>query len=773
MVRKRGDVARVRELLELIRFHNDNYYNKDAPQISDVQYDTLFSELQELEAKRHDELRKAASPTQIVGGNPSSVFCKVRHAVPMLSLEKARTTGEMTRFFKRLGDGSGKGRWVAMPKLDGLAATLVYTASELKYGATRGDGKIGEDVTANLSKVKGVPLRLPAQWPSDLELRGEVIMTDTAFAKLNEAQRQRELKEFVNPRNAAAGALRQLQADKSRLASLDFFSYWALGKNGDIWPTATITLKMLSEKVQVAEPWQPLTGIKDFSAYLEEFQHKRQNLGFAVDGIVVRVDDNSTAYAMGANARAPRGAIAYKFAAIEAYTKVRSIDYQVGRSGVVTPVAKLDPVKVGGVTVSSVTLHNCRMLTELDLHMDDKIAVIRSGDVIPKVTEVLREARKPNAQRFQVPEDCPVCKSKLQSSLVNKICVSPSCSGKLLTRISHFVSRDAMDIEGLGAERLEALIRKGIIARSSDVFNLQAKQLASLKRMADKSAANVVAALDKARATTLAKVLYALGIPGLGKTGAAALATAFGSVGNLEGAKPETICFVKPVQLAIARKVVKHLEGKAGGELRRLRQYNVSWDEQDPKGMVATIVDVLVHIAYLAGMENDMLLFAPGWPKLSQAMLTVLQQADKAPVTIDDLANLNEAGYAALGATPQVAKAGMVTIGELLEHERFQIVITDLRERLSLRWGRASSKGGVLAGQTVVVTGSLAGMTRKEVQELIRSNGGKPSSAVTSKTSVIVIGEKAGKSKLAKAIVLEIKTVMAKEFLASLNQAGI
>ena len=531
--------ARVASLRKEIRRHNELYYAKDAPVISDAEYDRLFRELVDLEAD-HPELASPTSPTQRVGAAPLPEFAEVRHRVPMLSLGNAFGDDEVRAFDKRVREAldTESVSYTAEPKFDGLAVSLSYRDGVFVQGATRGDGMTGEDVTANLRTVRSIPLELPAAPETkELDVRGEVIIYKRDFEEMNRRQRETGEKEFVNPRNAAAGALRQLDSRITARRPLRFFAHGVGTVPGARWHAQSGMLDRLEE---IGFPVsKERKRVKDVDALLEYFHDigtRREKLPFAIDGVVYKVDRLDWQQRLGYVSRAPRFAIAHKFPAEEQATEVLGIDVQVGRTGTLTPVARLKPVFVGGATVTNATLHNEDELRRKDVWVGDTVLVRRAGDVIPEVVGVKdKGARKPE-NRFSMPEKCPVCGSpvvRIPGEAATRCTGGLYCSAQRKQALLHFASRHAMDIEGLGEKLVDQLVEKELVRSPADLYRLKAETLAGLERMADKSARNVIDAIQSSRKIDLARFLHALGIPGVGEEVAKILARHFGRLAAL------------------------------------------------------------------------------------------------------------------------------------------------------------------------------------------------------------------------------------------------
>ena len=532
--------SRVAELRRQIDAHNHSYYVLDTPTVSDAEYDRLFRELQALE-QRHPELLTADSPTQRVGGAPAGEFAAVRHRLPMQSLNNCFSEEELGEFDRRVREGLGREtiEYVAEPKLDGLAVSLIYENGRFVQGATRGDGETGEDITANLRTLRQLPLKLhgdsSARFPRLVEVRGEVYLPHKGFERMNAEAAQRGDKLYVNPRNAAAGSLRQLDPKMTAQRPLAIYAY-ALGYH-EGWTPPALHASVLQQLRQWGFPVSSLIEVVQGAAgcmdYYTRMQARRSTLPFDIDGVVYKLNDLAGREELGSVSRAPRWALAHKFPAEEAATQVENIEFQISRTGALNPVARLRPVFVGGANVSNATLHNMDEVARKDVRIGDTVIVRRAGDVIPEVKEVVLDKRPDDARFAVVPTHCPVCGGKVEREAddINPRCTNGlSCAAQLRGALQHFVSRRAMDIEGLGEKLLAQLVERGMVRTPAQIFALTAEQLADLERMGSKSAENVVAAIDKSRNSTLERFLYALGIPSVGETTARDLARHFGTL---------------------------------------------------------------------------------------------------------------------------------------------------------------------------------------------------------------------------------------------------
>ncbi|MCG6965294.1 MAG: NAD-dependent DNA ligase LigA [Chromatiaceae bacterium] len=591
MSRDKALSAQARQLREQIEHHNYQYYVLDQPEVPDSEYDRLFRALQALEAA-HPELITPDSPTQRVGGAALAAFDEVEHRVPMLSLGNALSPEEMAEFDRRVRERlklSGDVSYAAEPKLDGLAISLRYEQGLLVQAATRGDGSRGENVTQNARTIGSVPLRLVGSaWPPVLEVRGEVFMPKKGFERLNERQRARGDKTFANPRNAAAGSLRQLDPRITAERPLAMFCY-GLGEVQGHPMSGSHSGNMALLKgwgLPVSPELKRVTGLAACAAYFEEIGARRATLAYDIDGVVFKVDSTADQQALGFVSRAPRWAIAQKFPAQEALTLVEAIEFQVGRTGAVTPVARLKPVFVGGVTVSNATLHNMDEVQRKDVRVGDTVYVRRAGDVIPEVVRVLAERRPKGARPAKMPAHCPVCGSdieRIEGEAVARCSGGLYCAAQRREAVKHFASRRAMDIEGLGDKLIEQLIDQDLIKDPADLFDLSVETLAGLERMGEKSARNLVGALDQARQTTLARFLYALGIREVGEATAQALARQFGSLDAIRAAGEDALQQTPDVGPVVARHVHVFFRQRHNQDVvAKLRAAGVQWPEGEP-----------------------------------------------------------------------------------------------------------------------------------------------------------------------------------------------
>ena len=685
------DAARAALLRKWIAEHDHRYYVLDRPSISDAEYDALYAELVAIET-RHPELLSPESPTRRVGGAPLPEFTPVRHRLPMQSLRKASDAAELHEFDRRVRQTLSREPidYSAEPKLDGLAVSLTYRDGQLVQGATRGDGEVGEDVTANLCTIRRIPLRLrdtPGQpVPPLVEVRGEVFLPLAGFRRWKEEAEARGDKAPVNPRNAAAGSLRQLDSTITAKRPLSFIAY-AVGHH-EGWTSPALhsgVLAVLREwGLPVSDLIEVVSGEDGMLDYFARMGERRASLDFDIDGVVYKVDDLAGREELGSVSREPRWACAYKFAAEEAETVLEKVEFQVGRTGALTPVARLQPVFVGGATVSNATLHNIDEVERKDVRPGDRVVVRRAGDVIPEVVRVVVEGDDAQAEHaarppVELPPACPVCGGmveRVEGEVVARCTNGLSCRAQLHGALIHFVSRRAMDIEGLGEKLLAQLIEAGLIGSPADIFlKLDADALAGLERMGEKSAANVIAAIDRARATEFGRFLFALGCPQVGETTARDLARHFGTLDAL---------------------------------------------------------------------------FAAAQADAATAHDEAIKSKDRFPM-------LREVPD--IGPTVAAHVAGFFT-----ETRNREVIRTLVRSReeggCGVHWKavRAASSGGALSGKTVVITGTLPGLTRDQAAAFIEANGGRVSGSISSRTDFLLAGEAAG-SKLAKAERLGVSVI--------------
>lgn len=576
---------RLAELRREIEQHNYRYYILDEPQVPDAEYDRLLQQLRELEAA-HPEWVTPDSPTQRVGTAPADEFAEVRHRVPMLSLDNAFSADDVLNFDRRVRERLGREgavRYSAEPKLDGLAISVIFEHGVFVRAATRGDGATGEDVTANVRTIRSMPLRLRGAAPALVEARGEVFMPVAGFERLNAEAAARGEKTFVNPRNAAAGSLRQLDPQVTAARPLEIFFYGLGAQEGLDLPArhSDILALLATWGLRVCPETRTVEGAEGCLDYYRQIGARRASLAYQIDGVVYKVDELAAQTTLGFVARAPRWAVAHKFPAEEALTRLRDVEFQVGRTGALTPVARLEPVFVGGVTVSNATLHNMDEVLRKDVRIGDTVVVRRAGDVIPEVARVMLGRRPADARSIVMPAACPVCASPVQregDEAVARCTGGYRCSAQRKERLRHFASRRALDIEGLGEKLVEQLVDAGLAQSPADLFMLSRQSLAELDRMGEKSADNLLRAIERAKSTTFARFLFALGIRDVGEATAANLATHFGSLEALMQADLHRVQQAPDVGPVIAARVVEFFADPANRVvLERLQAAGVNW----------------------------------------------------------------------------------------------------------------------------------------------------------------------------------------------------
>ena len=583
--------ASIRRLQEDLRRYAHAYYVLDDPQITDAEYDRLFDQLEKLEAD-HPEFTTLDSPTQRIGGIPDDAFAQVEHEVPMLSLGKASEDAELDAWYRRCQEILGDTSPIALtcePKIDGVAVSLVYEQGVLIRATTRGDGNTGENITANVRTIGGVPLRLAGSPPGLLEARGEVYLRDEDFHAFNAKAEAAGERPMVNPRNGAAGSLRQKDARVTAKRPLRFFCY-SIGRLQD-----GSALESQSQALEMLEAWgfpinhkaKSLPDLESARSYIEKLLQERDALGYATDGVVIKVNSLAAQQTLGNMLRRPRWAIAWKYPAEEAVTRVLDVEFSVGRTGAVTPVARVEPVHVGGVTVSNVTLHNMDEISErLDLHIGDSVWLLRAGDVIPKIVRVQKQSRPADARVVEAPDACPECGGPVdrpEGEAILRCMNGLTCPAQQREALMHFASRLALDIEGLGIKRVDQLLEADLIHRPSSIYALTHEKLMELEGFAELSAQNLIDAIDKSKKTTLPKFLYALGIREVGENAALNLAMHFGDLDPLMEADVEALQEVRDIGEISANHIAGFFrEERNADEIRALRDAGVYWDPLTP-----------------------------------------------------------------------------------------------------------------------------------------------------------------------------------------------
>ena len=603
----------IKQLKAQIENYNYQYYVLDNPTIPDAEYDRLMRELIALE-EANPELKSADSPSQKVGGMALAAFDKVNHEVPMLSLDNAFDEEEFYAFDKRMKDrlkNSSDLAFCCEPKLDGLAVSILYENGVLLRAATRGDGQVGENITENVKTIRNVPLRLRGESiPARLEVRGEVFIDDKGFAKLNQTQQEKGDKTFANPRNAAAGSLRQLDPKITASRPLMLYAY-STGVVDDFELAETHYEQLMQLKewgLPVCPEIRTADNAKDAFAYYSDILARRATLGYEIDGVVIKVNDKAIQQTLGFVARAPRWAIACKFPAQEELTTLLDVEFQVGRTGAITPVARLEPVYVGGVTVSNATLHNADEIARLGVHIGDTVIIRRAGDVIPQVASVVLERRPSDAKEIVFPNTCPVCDShveRIEGEAVARCSGGLVCEAQRKEAIKHFASRKALDVDGLGDKVVEQLVDRQLIQTPADLFALSQGHIESLERMGPKSAENLVAALEKAKQTTLAKFLYSLGIREVGEATAQNLANHYKTLEALQNASIEGLQDVSDVGEIVAKHVFYFFKEEHNqAVINALIAAGLHWPEIEEKSQDQMPLDGLTYV--LTGTLNQM-----------------------------------------------------------------------------------------------------------------------------------------------------------------------
>ena len=580
---------RINELRESIDEHDHRYHVLDAPVISDAEYDRLLRELQALE-EAHPDLISPDSPTQRVGAEPAEGFETVTHATPMLSLANAFSDEEVGEFDRRIRERLDLETisYAVEPKLDGLAISLRYEEGLLKLAATRGDGRSGENVTSNVRTIRAVPLRLRGDdLPEVLEVRGEVFMRRSGFERLNQRLAENGQKTFVNPRNAAAGSLRQLDPAVTATRPLHFCCYGAVGEGDDLPDRHSASLRQLQQwGLPISAEMAVVNGLSGLLDRYQVLSEMRAELDYDIDGVVYKVDSIDQQRELGTVSRAPRWALAHKFPAQEETTTLLAIEVQVGRTGALTPVARLEPVFVGGVTVTNATLHNADEIKRKDLRPGDVVVVRRAGDVIPEVVAPVVENRPENAQLWQMPDHCPACGSaaeRVEGEAVARCTGGLVCPAQRRRALEHFAGRAAMDIDGLGSKLIEQLVEKDLVHSPADLFRLDVETLCGLERMAEKSARNLLDALNQSKQTTLPRLLFALGIREVGEVTAAQLARHFGTLEGVAAADAERLAQVPDVGPVVAAHIEAFFEEEHNTEvIRQLLDLGVEYPEETP-----------------------------------------------------------------------------------------------------------------------------------------------------------------------------------------------
>lgn len=775
---------RLAALRSEIDAHNYRYYVLDEPTVPDAEYDRLFRELKALEAE-HPERVTPESPTQRVGGQALAAFGQIRHEIPMLSLGNAFEEQDLLDFDRRVhegldlpaGDLFGGGAEVdysCEPKLDGLAVSLLYENGMLVRGATRGDGSVGEDISANVRTVRNIPLKLHGEgWPAVLEVRGEIYMPKAGFEALNARQLENGGKPFANPRNAAAGSLRQLDPKITASRPLEFCTYGVGRCDGELPDTHIEILHAFKRwGLPISRELKRARGVVECRAYYDDIGARRDGLAYEIDGVVFKVNAIGQQRELGFRAREPRWAIAHKFPAREELTELLDVEFQVGRTGAITPVARLKPVQVAGVTVSNATLHNMDEVARLGVMIGDTVIVRRAGDVIPQILGIIAERRPADARAVHVPEQCPVCGSAVERTQLIKRgkgresisegavyrCIGRlSCRAQLKQAIIHFVSRRAMDIDGLGDKIVEQLVDRGLVNSPADLYTLAYEQIIVLDGFADLSTRNLLAAIEQSRTPTLARFIYALGIPDVGEETAKLLARALGSLARIQEALPEVLTWLPEVGLEVAHEISHFFLDDHNRQViaRLLEQLQIQGGGE-------------LHAEFAACATLPELLGKLNIPSIA------VTGAQKLADRFGSLEAIISADWLDLRQVERLSEKAARSLSDFFDQQenvaRARAIEAQLRA-FGMHWEseRQQTAGLPLAGQTWVLTGTLESMSREQGKERLEGLGAKVAGSVSAKTAAVVAGPGAG-SKLTKANELGVKVLDEEAFLARLAE---
>lgn len=777
---------RIHELRAELDQHNYRYYVLDEPSVPDAEYDRLFNELKALEAE-HPHLVTPDSPTQRVGGSALAAFSQVRHEIPMLSLGNAFEEDDLRDFDRRVVEGldlptgdlfteEAAVDYSCEPKLDGLAVSLLYRDGLLVQGATRGDGTTGEDISANVRTVRNIPLKLQGTgWPAVLEVRGEVYMSKAGFERLNAAQAEVGGKTFANPRNAAAGSLRQLDSKITASRPLEFCCY-GVGQVSESIADSHIGIleKLKGWGMPISRELRHAAGVEQCLAYYRDIGARRNDLPYEIDGVVFKVNSLAAQRELGFRAREPRWAIAHKFPAMEELTEVLDVEFQVGRTGAVTPVARLKPVKVAGVTVSNATLHNMDEIARLGLMIGDTVIIRRAGDVIPQVMQVVTERRPESARPVQVPRQCPVCGSQVErTQLVKRSkgkettsegavyrCVGRlACAAQLKQAIIHYVSRRAMDIDGLGEKSVEQLVDEGLIRSPADLYRLTFEQVVELEGFAEVSSNKLLDAIEASKRPSLARFIFALGIPDVGEETAKVLARSLGSLARVQQALPQVLTYLPDIGLEVAYEIHNFFEDDHNRDvIQQLLDSGLQLQDEGelaPEFAASTTLDGMIAKLDIPSVGPT------GAQKLVAKLGTLDKIIEADGIDLRQALNTKQAEavreFFKAPANQQLARA---IEAQLLE--------------FGMHWAseKKVAEGLPLAGQTWVLTGTLERMSRDVAKEKLESLGAKVAGSVSGKTHCVVAGPGAG-SKLAKANDLGVKVLDEDAFVSFLDAQGI
>lgn len=775
--------TRIAQLRQIIAQHDYSYYVLDAPTVPDSEYDRLFAQLRELE-QQYPELITSDSPTQRVSGQASAAFTQVQHQVPMLSLGNAFAEAQVLEFAQRAEQALGVDQshndlfspavtvqYCCEPKLDGLAVSISYEQGVLVRAATRGDGQTGEDITANVRTIRNVPLKLQGEgWPEFLEVRGEVYMPKAGFEALNQRALAAGQKPFANPRNAAAGSLRQLDAKITASRPLEFCCYGSSTEGLADRHSSTLQ-RLQGWGIMISPEMQVVENIQGCLAYYAQIGQRRAQLPYDIDGVVFKVDALEQQRSLGFRAREPRWALAYKFAAQEEMTELLDVEFQVGRTGAVTPVARLKPVHVGGVMVANATLHNMDEVARLGVMIGDRVIVRRAGDVIPQITQVVLERRPHDARPVSTPSHCPVCGSKVERTQLvrrskNKQVVSEgavwrcmgrlSCQAQLQQALIHFVARRAMDIDGLGEKIIEQLVAKKLVASPADLYRLTYEQVLALDGFADLSARNLLNAIAGSKRPSLARLIFALGIPDVGEETAKVLARALGSLQRLQQAYPETLLWLPEIGTEVAHEIASFFADSHNQMvLTQLAELDVqAVDEGQPavEFQACTTFAGFIEQFQIAGVART--------------------NAQRLADHFKTLEALFAADWLDLSSIARLSKNTAQAVQDFIKQDAQRQRALQLEQQLidfGMHWSceREHVQAAPLAGQTWVLTGGLEQLTREQAKARLELLGAKVAGSVSAKTDCVVAGSSAG-SKLTRAQELGVAVLDETEFLARL-----
>ncbi|WP_263262990.1 NAD-dependent DNA ligase LigA [Pseudomonas sp. RIT-PI-S] len=766
--------TRILELRQELDEHNYRYYVLDEPSIPDAEYDRLFRELKALEAD-NPQLVTPDSPTQRVGGAALSAFATVRHEIPMLSLGNAFEEQDLLDFDRRVCDGleTQAVEYSCEPKLDGLAVSLLYQDGQLVRGATRGDGTTGEDISVNVRTIRNVPLRLKGSgWPTTLEVRGEVYMSKAGFERLNAAQAEAGGKTFANPRNAAAGSLRQLDSRITASRPLEFCCYGIGQVSHDIADTHIGNLKQLQQwGLPISRELKLANSVEQCLEYYRDIGARRQALAYEIDGVVFKVNSIGAQRELGFRSREPRWALAHKFPASEEMTELLDVEFQVGRTGAVTPVARLKPVKVAGVTVANATLHNMDEVARLGLMIGDTVIIRRAGDVIPQVMQVVTDRRPADARPVPVPTACPVCGSEVERTQLIKRskgkqtviegvvyrCVGRlACAAQLKQAIIHFVSRRAMDVDGLGDKIVEQLVDTGLVRSPADLYTLTQEQVLALEGFAEVSSRNLVNAIAASRTPALARFIFALGIPEVGEETAKVLARSLGTLQRIMAAKPLVLTYLPDIGNEVAYEIGHFFE----------EEHNRTVIAQLLERGIELQGEGELHAEFAAATSFEGLVAKLDIPYVGPGAAQKLAQKFGA---LDTLAQADWLDLRQVVAE-RTAKAVREYFDDPQRRAEALAVEAQLRD-FGMHWASVKKvvEGLPLAGQTWVLTGTLESMSRDEAKDKLEALGAKVAGSVSAKTHTVVAGPGAG-SKLAKAQQLGVAVMDEAQFAAMLAE---